>query len=217
MGGNMLEKVIEQLKSGSMVIPRVLFDSCKELKISHQELVFFIYLLNDSCRLDPAIMSKNLNLSLPEFMRMIDNLIGKDLIKIETNGLKKEEWISLEPLYKKLALFLVSNQEVDDKTTNLYTEFEQEFGRPLSPSEYELICSWISNGTLEETIRLALKEAVYNGVFKLKYIDSILTEWERKGIKTKEDVLEDRKKFQNKNKNKKIEIFDYDWLNDDDE
>ena len=87
----------------------------------------------------------------------------------------------------------------------------------MSPSEYELICSWISNGTLEETIRLALKEAVYNGVFKLKYIDSILTEWERKGIKTKEDVLEDRKKFQNKNKNKKVEIFDYDWLNDDDE
>ncbi len=213
----MLEKVIEQLKSGSMVIPRVLFDSCKELKINHQELVFFIYLLNDSCRLDPAIMSKKLNLSLPEFMRMIDNLIGKGLIKIETNGLKKEEWISLEPLYKKLALFLVSNQEVDDKTTNLYTEFEQEFGRALSPSEYELICSWISNGTLEETIRLALKEAVYNGVFKLKYIDSILTEWERKGIKTKEDVLEDRKKFQNKNKNKKVEIFDYDWLNDDDE
>ena len=73
----MLEKVIEQLKSGSMVIPRVLFDSCKELKINHQELVFFIYLLNDSCRLDPAIMSKKLNLSLPEFMRMIDNLLAK--------------------------------------------------------------------------------------------------------------------------------------------
>ncbi len=217
MGGSLLEKVIQQLKGGSMVFPRVLFDSYKELNINHQELVFLIYLLNESCRLDPSIMSDKLNITIPDFMRMIDNLVGKDLIKIElkSQGVKKEEWISLEPMYKKIALFLVSNPEEDEKVTNLYSEFEQEFGRALSPMEYELISGWISNGSTEETIRLALKEAVYNGVFKLKYIDSILYEWGKKGIKTKEDVLKDRKNFQNKNKNK--ELFDYDWLNENDE
>ena len=47
----------------------------------------------------------------------------------------------------------------------------------------------------------------------LRYIDKILFEWNKKGIKTKEDVENDRKKF-NRKKSEKVEVFEYDWLND---
>ena len=57
-----------------------------------------------------------------------------------------------------------------------------------------------------------LKEAVFNGVNNLRYIDKIIREWSKKGIKTEEDVINDRKKFQTKKSNK--ELFDYDWLNE---
>ena len=81
--------------------------------------------------------------------------------------------------------------------------------------EYEIINAWIENGTSEETIKLALREATYNGVSNLRYIDKIISEWSKKGIKTKEDVENSRKKFAQKKTTKvNNEILDYDWLNE---
>ena len=69
----------------------------------------------------------------------------------------------------------------------------------------------------DDTIILALKEAVYNGVTNLRYIDRILSEWTKKGIKTKEDLEKEKiefskRKIQNNSVNN--ENIDYDWLNE---
>ena len=126
-----------------------------------------------------------------------------------------EEIIDIDNLYKKLALTIINEEEKqdnNDKKINIYSEFEKEFGRTLSPIEYELIGSW-GEVNSEEIIELALKEAVYNGVTNLRYIDKILHEWNRKGFKTKEDIQKDKASFSNKKIEKK-ELFDYDWLNE---
>ena len=102
----------------------------------------------------------------------------------------------------------------EDSNSNIFSLFEKEFGRTLSPMEYEIINAWFDSGYSEELITLALKEATYNGVSNLRYNDKIIYEWGKKGIKTKEDVEKDRKKF--KSNSKKKELFDYDWLNDED-
>ena len=65
-----------------------------------------------------------------------------------------------------------------------------------------------------EIIKEALKEAVYNDVKSLKYIDRILYTWKQKGIKTKEDIIKDKRNFRNSKKTK--EVFDYNWLEEDD-
>lgn len=81
--------------------------------------------------------------------------------------------------------------------------------------EVEIISAWIENGTSEETIKLALKEATYNGVTNLRYIDRIISEWSKKGIKTQEDVEKSRMNFRQKKEAKpKNDILNYDWLND---
>ena len=72
--------------------------------------------------------------------------------------------------------------------TNLFSLFEQELGRTISSMELELINGWLSNGTSEELVLGALREAVYNGVTSFKYIDRIIYEWEKKGFKLMEDV-----------------------------
>ena len=84
------------------------------------------------------------------------------------------------------------DEEKKEETPNIYSLFEKEFGRTLSPMEYEIIGAWIENGTSEETIKLALKEAVYNQASSLRYIDKIISEWTKKGIKTEEDVEKQR-------------------------
>jgi len=43
-----------------------------------------------------------------------------------------------------------------------------------------------------------------------------LYEWKKKGFQTKQDVEKDRANYQAKKVEKK-ELFDYDWLNDNDE
>ena len=47
----------------------------------------------------------------------------------------------------------------------------------LSPMEYEIIKAWLDNDMSEELIKEALKEATFNGVSNLRYIDKILYEW----------------------------------------
>ena len=84
--------------------------------------------------------------------------------------------------------------------------------------EYEYINGWLAKDYSEEIISLALKEAVYNGVSSLRYIDKILFEWKKKGVKTKEDVLRMQKRYRSKDVAKvDQEVFSYDWLNDTDE
>lgn len=82
----------------------------------------------------------------------------------------------------------------------------------MSPMELEQIKEWIQNIKNEELIIAALKEAVLNGVSNFRYIDAILNEWNKKGYKSKEDILKDKSNYRKKKNN--IEIFDTDWLND---
>jgi len=77
----------------------------------------------------------------------------------------------------------------EQETPNLYSIFEQEFARPLSPMEYETITGWIERDQYPEPlIVLALKEAVFAGKVNFRYIDRILLEWQRNSIRTVEQA-----------------------------
>ena len=101
-------------------------------------------------------------------------------------------------------------QEEEDNT--IFELIEKEFGRVLSPIEYEIIKAWHESHISDELIKEALKEAVFNGVNNLRYIDKILYEWQKKGIKNTEDVEKNRKAH--KQKEEKVEVFEYNWLED---
>lgn len=205
----MTSKIIELLKNGTIIIPTLLLKNYKKLKLTDKELILIIYLMNNN-EFDPERISNDLELKIPETLKMIDNLTKKDILKIETTtGKVYEENINLTELYNKLALIIINEKEV--KTTTIYDKFEKEFARTLSPTEYEIIGAWLDNNYKEEIIEAALKESIYNGVTNLKYIDKILSEWNRKGIKNKEDIINKKQ-----TKKPKKEVFEYDWLNDKD-
>ena len=68
--------------------------------------------------------------------------------------------------------------------------------------EYEFINAWINSGMNEDIIKEALKEATYNGVSNLRYIDKIIYEWKKKGYKTVEQVRNN--KFKKEEEFKKL-------------
>ena len=211
----MTEKLIKLLKDKNFVLPQVLFYKYKELNLTLEELYFIIYLLNiNSLVFNPKQFSNDLNTDMASILELVTTLTSKDILSLEMikEGNIRNEYLKLDKLYNKLAFILI-NEETKEKTTTLFDVFEKEFGRTLSPIEYELINGWLDNEFSEELVLKALKEAVYNGVSNLRYIDKILYEWKKKGIKTAKDVELNRTKFQNK-KEEKPEVFSYDWLND---
>ena len=212
-----MKKVIELLKSINYQISKELLFNYKKINITDSELIVIIYLINQASNVyNPKQISNDLKIELNVVLELINSLSEKKIIKINIKKMNniRCEIIDLDPLYEKLA-FSLDEPDEKENDSNIYSIFESEFGRTLSPMEYQIISSWLDNGYSEELIVLALKEATYNNVSNLRYIDTIIYEWSKKGIKTKEDVENDRKKFK-KNSNQKKELFDYDWLNDSD-
>lgn len=210
-----MSQVIELLKSINYQVSKELLFNYKKINITDSEFIILIYLINQSNNIyNPKQIGNDLKLNLNQVLELINSLCEKNIIKIEmkkTNNIRSEI-INLNLLYEKIAFALTEVEEKNE--SNLYSVFETEFGRTLSPMEFEIINGWIDNGYSEELIKLALKEATYNGVSNLRYIDKIIYEWGKKGIKNKEDVENNRKQFKNNNSSNNKELFDYDWLNE---
>ncbi len=215
---SMMENIIKLIESGNVSFPRLLLLNYKNLKLSSDELLLIIYLLNDSDIFNPKKISDEMCLTIPEVLEKVSSLEEKGFLSISVrkNNNIREEYIDFKNLYSKLA-FLVVNDSSQNKeeTENLFDTFEREFARTLSPVEYELINGWKEIGYSEELIILALKEAVFNGVTNLRYIDKILYEWKKKGINNKDDVEKNKNNFKTKREEKieKKDLIDYDWLN----
>lgn len=209
----MLNKVIESMKN-NYVIPSILITSYKKIKLTEQEVIFIIYLINmKNLEFNPQELAKDLDMDINDLLKIIGDLNNKDLLNIDhiVENKVHREIINLELLYNKLGFIIVNDNVKETKDKNLYDLFEKEFGRTLSPMEYEIINAWTDNYS-KEIIMEALKEAVYNNVSNLRYIDKILSEWNKKGIKNIKDIENDKKNYINNKKNKK-ELFEYDWLN----
>ena len=100
----------------------------------------------------------------------------------------------------------------------IFEVIEKEFGRTLTPIEYEISKAWLENGMSEELIKEAIKEATLNNVSSLRYIDKILYEWGKNGIKTAADVEKNRaKRRSDKEKideDVDLDIVDWNWFDE---
>lgn len=212
----MINKVERIIKERDIIIPSLLFYNYKELNIDAEEVLLLAYLINGDMTFNPKKISQDLSMELSYLMELINKLTNSNLLSIELKKINnvRIEFINLDGLYDKLlGLVMVEDKQED---SNVYDIFEKEFGRTLSPMEYEIINTWQENGLAKDTIILALKEAVYNGVNNLRYIDRILSEWSKKGIKTAKDLEKEKIEFSKKRTQtiKKDESTDYDWLNE---
>lgn len=219
-------KIVEIFKDGNMVIPIYLLKYYKDLKLELNDFIFMMYLYNlgNNILFDPDKISNDLNIDLSVVMNYIGSLTEKGFIKVDVVKNEKglmEEVLMLDDFYNKLSLMSISNEKEkkEDTQSNIFEIIEKEFGRTLGTIEIEIIKAWLENNISEDLIKEALKEAVYNGVSNLRYIDKILYEWGKANIKSIEDVEEHRKKRNVKRDNDAnsdidIDIVDWNWFDD---
>lgn len=160
-------------------------------------------------------ISEILKLKETDILIAFNHLLTLNLIKLDAckDALDKHcEVISLVPLYK--TIFEKKEKALaKEKKESIFDMFQRELGRNISPMEYEIINAWLEKGFSEELVEGALQEAVYNGVSSLRYIDKILYEWQKKGYKKMMDVKASLTP-KNKEVEKKLDLFDYNWLED---
>lgn len=221
-------KLIEIFKNGHLVIPLFLFKNYKKLKLELNEFIFLMYIygLGNKISFNPNKFCDDLNLELMEMMTLVSNLTDKGFLKVEVVKNEKgimEEIIILDGFFDKLNLLtieeVVKEDKIDIENSTVFELIEKEFGRTLSSMEYEIIKAWLEQGFSEDLIKEVLKEAVFSGVSNLRYMDTILYEWSKNGIKTAADVEKNRKK-KNVQKEKEsdidLEIVEWSWFDDED-
>ncbi|ASS75287.1 hypothetical protein CIG75_10005 [Tumebacillus algifaecis] len=201
------------MSSGFVAIPGILLRDYKRLGLSDEEMMLVLHLMQFHQEgvgfPTPRELSERMTVHPDVLSGMLQQLVHRGLLDIDEHGLGHDTF-NLRPLYAKLAQLLepkpvkknVSSYEMLEKREqrqNLYALFEQEFGRPISPIEYERISSWIDDDQYrEEMIREALKEAVLAGKFNFRYIDRILFEWGKNNIRSLQDLTVHREQFRNR-------------------
>lgn len=216
------DKMVDLLSQRNIVIPMYIYRLFPRLNIDLDVFMFLMYLYNcgDKIIFDPQKISEDFGIDLEKVLYYIDKLSSNKLINFEIIKNDKnisEEYISLSYFYDKISLLLIedaNDSSNEQHNKNIFELIEKEFGRVLSPMEYEIIKAWNESNISDELIEEALREAVFNGVTNLRYIDKILYEWQKRGIKNKNDVEKNRQRAK-KDNTEKMEIFEYNWLEDD--
>ena len=173
-----------------------------KLDLSLNEFLLILYFINISCDLNMDDIKDKIGLEDEEIYEAFNNLIKKKYIgmNVVNNNGKVLEKIKLDSFYDRLLL----NKKVDENI-DIFKLYEKELGRGLSSFEYEMIERWISDGVSEDIIKGALKEAILSGAGNFKYIEKIVYEWNKNGIKKRSNNTHEKYK----------DIEDYNWLEDD--
>ncbi|MFD1018454.1 DnaD domain-containing protein [Thalassobacillus hwangdonensis] len=214
-----------------MTIPVRLIEHYKEIGMTDDELLIVLqikrFLHQGNSFPTPGELALHGNITEEDCSKTLRSLIQKQFMVIEQRRNERNvlnEGYSLEPLWEKLYAPSPKQSSKEEQQThdNLFVLFEQEFGRLLSPFEIETINIWLDQDEQEPAlIKAALREAVLMGKLNFKYIDRILREWKKKGIKSVQQAREAGKQFrghqknleQSNKQNRDVSLY-YNWLDE---
>ncbi|MFD1203920.1 DnaD domain-containing protein [Sporosarcina contaminans] len=197
------------IEQGNVNISQLFFQHYKKIGIQDIDAMLILQMVAFQAKGSqfptPGDFARQMHLTENEVSEILQRLMQRGLLEInqdeDQNGVIYEQF-SMQPLWNRLsdvALSMVSDKEeqsVKEEEGEIYTLFEQEFGRLLSPMECETIAMWLDDdGHSVQIIRAALKEAVLAQKMSLRYIDRILFEWKKKNVKTLSDVEMQTKSF----------------------
>ena len=128
------------------------------------------------------------------YITQLENLIGS----VSKGALKKQQQrlLSGQKADKCPPKIKIELKDKDKYSSSIY-DFLQENGFVLSPIHYEMIDEWEDN----ELTRYAIKQAVLNNKYNIKYINSIINSYKKENVKTLQQIKEREEQF-NKSKNK---------------
>ena len=198
----------EYLASGQTTYSNLVFDNYRKIGLTNEEFLLWLQLFryNEAGNHFPdlAMIASQLSFTQQEIYYLLNQLVQKQVVQIistkDTSG-KIVDHYDLSLIFNKIAVLkeqekmTQTKKKEQEKIRELYQSFEAEFGRPLSQIEFQRIGQWLDEDHYQvELIQLALREAVLNQAYSLNYIDRILLSWERKNIRTSQQVQEEQKR-----------------------
>lgn len=207
------------LSEGNTTVSTLLMRRYQEVGMTNEEFLVYLHLKSfaDQGVLFPEtkLLAVTLGKSEQQVFDLLHQMIEKKLIQIQPiqkKGQLVNDAYDFSLIFKKLAKLVtddvttvVSDPVVTEKSPRqlVFQNIEQEFGRPLSPIELEMISQWLDQDHYEsDLVLLSLKEAVLNQVYSLKYMDRILLSWEKKNLKTAAQVQHNKDHY---NRQKSLE------------
>lgn len=196
------------LQAGNTTISNLLLNHYHDLGMSHQEFILYMKLMQHQQQGVPfpdlLKIAEQMGESAEIIFHLVESLLNKNIIAMVTTQNEQgqtSDSYDLTLVYGRLSQLetskahQVSVKNEQEQQRELFQLFESEFGRPLSPMELETIGLWIHEDQYKlEIIQLALREAVLNQAYSLKYIDRILLNWERKNLRSKEQIISEQQK-----------------------
>ncbi|PZD93577.1 DNA replication protein DnaD [Paenibacillus sambharensis] len=214
------------MSGGGVFVPAVLLRSHRAIGLTDTDTMLLIHIaafkqaenvefptleqLGERMGLSAKVVGQHVQRLMKEGFLAIDEYIDPvSGIQSETynwNGwiVKAAEWVTEHPVRGGSTVQESESRErsfappapTPTPDINLFSLFEQEFGRPLSPMELETISGWLDADRYpEELVRFALKEAVFAGKLHFRYIDRILLEWSRNRVTNSEEARAHANRF----------------------
>lgn len=200
------------LKSTNFTYNNLFINKIADYDLSLSEFLLLNYFINYNIEeLSIDEISKHLSLSNEKILEAYNGLINKKIVKITTkekNGIIFES-ISLDDFYDRIDQSIKAEKK-SISSEEIIKTFEECSKQKATDMEREVINAWIQNGFDTSIIINAINEAKYNGTCNIRYIDKVLNEWNKQGIKNPEQL----EKFYTENEGKSVELFDYDWLDE---
>lgn len=198
----------DYLIGGETNISNLLLQNYRKLGLTTEEFMLWLQLYSAHQSGDDfpdlIMIAKNMGNTTENIYSLLNLLVEKEFVTLDTeldeNG-KQSDRYNLLPAFEKLTLLKEQERFEIEEANDLAAQkkmlrsFEQEFGRPLSPIEYQKIGYWLNEDHYSSSlIELALQEAVLNQAYNFKYIETVLQSWEKKNIRTKVQVEEEQRR-----------------------
>lgn len=159
-----------------------LMENIVSLNLSEREfmlLMLISFFMEQNRLITTESLSAHSNLSIQDVDDCLSKLCLKQYLQVTfTNGIMS---FNMDGIFQQ--------KEKDVDALPIFQTFEQEFGRPLTQKELVMLSEWIRKYD-NELIIYALREAAIYRKLNIKYIDTILSRWEKQGI-TVEKLVED--------------------------
>lgn len=175
----------------------VLIEHYPKLKLDETNVLILILLFKQKKNginfLSPKTLSKKMSIRLEECSERIVELVESGFVEIDYSQKSGKESFNLNPTLKKLEK-LFDQEEVVEKKIETNQEVksviqmvEQEYHRPLSSYELDIINVWILEEQYStEDIKLALLESLKAKKSSLRYVDMILLNQQKTRLRPKD-------------------------------
>lgn len=160
------------------------------------ELIDKGYLIAEYIKEDNQILGRILKIQSPPYPVKVFRKLNRGYLENDEGGIKYSKGGYLENDKDNNIIYNNINNN-----NNIYDFLQKELGRTLSTTEIEKVKEWEDN----ELTRYAVKVAILNGAYTINYIDTIIYNWQKLGIKSVSQAQEETKRHRDKKISKKIE------------